>query len=205
MDTSRNEPQQAGSKAGMRSLLTTSRDAVSAELRSERSEAACRHAAGLLEQRAADSMLVYVPFRSELDTWPLIRWAWDSGVSVVAPRSRKEDRFLELYRITGPEDLQKGAYGIMEPDPETAEPYDDVPDIIWVPGLAFDRRGGRLGYGGGYYDRLQERLAAGKQDGPKPLWIGLGYELQILVQVPADSHDLRLDGLVTESGIFMFA
>lgn len=203
MDTSRNEPQHPGSKAGMRSLLKTARDAIPVELRSELSEAACRHAAGLMEQRAAGSMLVYVPFRSELDTWPLIRWAWNSGVSVAVPRSCKEDRFLELYMVTDPDDLQKGAYGIMEPDPERVEPCDEVPDVIWVPGLAFDRRGGRLGYGGGYYDRLQERFAAGRQTEPKPLWIGLGYELQIMEQVPADRHDLRLDGLVTESGIIM--
>ena len=205
MDTSRNEPQHAGSKAGLRSLLKTTRDAAPAKLRSELSEAACLHAAGLLETAAAASMLVYIPFRSELDTWPLIRSAWENGVSVVAPRSRKEDRFMELYRIDGPSDLQKGTYGIMEPDPAKAQPFDAVPEVIWVPGLAFDKSGGRLGYGGGYYDRLQERFTAGKRDAPEPLWIGLGYGFQIMEQVPADRHDLRLDGLVTESGIIMFA
>ncbi|WP_160308964.1 5-formyltetrahydrofolate cyclo-ligase [Paenibacillus sp. DMB20] len=71
--------------------------------------------------------------------------------------------------------------------------------------MAFDRKGGRLGYGGGYYDRLRERLNLQESArGKRSLWIGLAYEIQLMDKVPTESHDLRLDGLITENGCIKF-
>ncbi|MNI15577.1 5-formyltetrahydrofolate cyclo-ligase family protein [compost metagenome] len=78
-----------------------------------------------------------------------------------------------------------------------------VPDVVFVPGLAFDRQGGRLGYGKGYYDRLQ---ASWKQDSgfalKPPVWIGLAFSQQLVPEVPMDGHDAYMDMLITEEGIF---
>ena len=85
----------------------------------------------------------------------------------------------------GLDELVPGAYGILEPDPNKAKRCDAsfIPDVVIVPGLAFDLQGGRLGYGGGYYDRFNERLhqLAAYEDKQVPLWIGAGYESQLLL------------------------
>lgn len=207
MNTFWNERQNHVSKTELRSVKAASRDSIPEKQRNKLSAEVCDHAADLLKKASAGSMLVYVPFRSELDTWPLIRWAWNNGVTVVVPRSLKHDRSMELYNLRSAEELERGSYGIMEPHPMKAELWDEaaVPDVIWVPGLAFDRKGGRLGYGGGYYDRLRERLNLQESArGKRSLWIGLSYEIQLMDIVPMESHDLRLDGLITENGCIKF-
>ena len=193
----------SASKAELRAHKASLRDTLPGSLREELSSKVCHHAAELLRSGGMSSMLVYVPFRSELDTRPLIAWAWENGIDVIVPRSLRENGMMELYGIRSWGELVKGAYGIPEPDPLRAEKCreDVVPDIVWVPGLAFDLSGGRLGYGGGYYDRLRDRLqleTAGENR--KPLWVGLGFEVQVSDQVPMECHDLRLDGLITENG-----
>lgn len=193
----------SGSKKELRALQASLRDSISAHDREQWSERACRHASDLLVSCQARSMLVYVPFRSELDTRPLIAWAWEHGIDVMVPRSLRENRMMELYLLRSWDELIQGAYGIPEPDPERAEkcPVDAALDVIWVPGLAFDLKGGRLGYGGGYFDRLRDRVLSGAATGIKPpLWIGLCYETQVIDFVPMECHDLRLNGLITESG-----
>lgn len=193
----------SASKAELRARKASLRDTLPGSLREELSSKVCRHGAELLRSGGMSSMLVYVPFRSELDTRPLITWAWENGIDVMVPRSLRENGMMELYSIRGWNELIKGAYGIPEPDPLRAAKCreDVVPDIIWVPGLAFDLSGGRLGYGGGYYDRLRDRLRLEAAGGNrKPLWIGLGFEVQVSDQVPMECHDLRLDGLITENG-----
>ncbi|WP_054956564.1 5-formyltetrahydrofolate cyclo-ligase [Paenibacillus dakarensis] len=192
------------SKSELRAHQVSLRDSIADPIRAEHSAKACRHAADLMVSTRAESMLAYVPFRSELDTWPLIRWGWRNGMDVLVPKSLKDNRVMELYYLQSPDELVKGTYGILEPDPVRAKkcPEDVVPGMIWVPGLAFDTMGGRLGYGGGYYDRLRDRmLHAGKvQEWKAPLWIGLGYGVQLIDHVPMECHDLRLDGLITENG-----
>ena len=193
----------SGSKSELRALKVSLRDSISDNDREERSGRVCRHATDLLISSHAGSMLVYVPFRSELDTRPLIVWAWENGIEVMVPRSLRGSGMMELYLLHSWDELIQGAYGIPEPDPKRAEKCrnDVVPDVIWVPGLAFDRHGGRLGYGGGYYDRLRDRMLPAAAGGKKtPLWIGLGYEVQLTDLVPMECHDLRLDGLITENG-----
>lgn len=194
----------SGSKTELRGQQISLRDSITSSLREEISGQVCRHAAEFLMLNRVESMMVYVPFRSELDTWPLIIWAWENGVGVIVPRSIKENRVMELYNLHRPDELIKGAYGIFEPDPSHASkcPESVVPEVIWVPGLAFDLMGGRLGYGGGYYDRLRDRMLQTKTNEERkiPSWIGLGYEAQLINRVPMECHDLRLDGLITENG-----
>lgn len=152
-------------------------------------------------------MMIYVPFRSELDSRPLIEWAWDAGIEVLVPRTIPSSRSMELYLLQHWGQLAPGAYGIPEPNPAAAVRRGDAaPDIVWVPGLAFDKKGGRLGYGGGYYDRLHDKLNRPLQmsDSGMPskrtMWMGLAYDFQVIDEVPMDRHDAVLDGLVTNQG-----
>lgn len=173
------------------------------------SDAVCQHAVeGLIrrQERGAPvrSVMAYVPFRSELDTTLLIEWCWRRGLTVIVPRCTRSDRSMELYAIKAWDELMPGAYGIREPDPSAAERCKPgfVPDIVFVPGIAFDRHGGRLGYGGGYYDRFRDRLSmlTRASGSAMPAWIGLGFETQLLAAVPMDVHDAFVDGIITEQG-----
>lgn len=194
-------------KRELRAAAIAQRDQLPEQLRSSWSAAACQAVIDWLEQRqgSAGSLVVYVPFRSELDTKPLIEWGWRSDRTVIVPRCVRSDRSMELYIIKDWGELIPGAYGILEPDPNKSQRCDAsfIPDIVIVPGLAFDSQGGRLGYGGGYYDRLHERLnkLAAEQVKRAPLWVGVGYESQLIPEVLMDQHDARLEALVTEQGL----
>ncbi|MFB9330654.1 5-formyltetrahydrofolate cyclo-ligase [Paenibacillus aurantiacus] len=195
-------------KKAERERLAGLRSGITAEQRAAWSEAACVHAVRLLEKRGVDTLMAYVAFRSELDTLRLLEWGFKNGKTVIVPRCNPEDRSMELYAITGLDALIPGAYGIMEPNPAAAERIElrqVLPQAVFVPGLAFDGAGGRLGYGGGYYDRFRARVeqAAGLLDEPVPPWIGLGFGMQLVESVPMEAHDARMDAIVTERGILI--
>ncbi|MCK9906995.1 5-formyltetrahydrofolate cyclo-ligase, partial [Frankia sp. Cpl3] len=91
---------------------------------------------------------------------------------------------------TGEENLRQGVWGIFEPDPDVSQRAErEKLEAIVVPGVAFARDGGRLGYGGGYYDRFLATLER------KPLLIGFAFSCQVIDQVPLEKHDYPLDYL----------
>lgn len=156
-------------KQSARRLAVQKRDGLPEASRMAWSDTVCQRAVEWLRRRIGQgapirSVMAYVPFRSELDTTLLIEWCWRMGLTVVVPRCVRGDRSMELYAIHAWDELSPGAYGIREPDPVTAQrcKADFIPDVVFVPGLAFDPAGGRLGYGGGYYDRFHERLGLGR-------------------------------------------
>jgi len=143
-------------------------------------------------------LLTYMPMGSEPDITPVTEWCWSQRVRVAVPRAIPATKRLALHEITGYEQLVAGAWGIREP-------LSDMPEVtdlsriaaILVPGMAFDRNYGRLGYGGGYYDRLLASFDASGVDRP-PL-IAAAFDLQIVEKVPMQAHDVRLDRIVTET------
>ncbi|WP_234489773.1 MULTISPECIES: 5-formyltetrahydrofolate cyclo-ligase [Paenibacillus] len=191
-------------KARLRFAMRQVRDGLPEEERRRASDQACRHASAWMEAAGCRSVMVYVPFRSELDTRPLIERAWLRGVDVYVPRCHPGDRSMTIHRLRRWDELQAGAYGILEPDPERVQAEQDgmLPDAVLVPGLAFDHGGGRLGYGAGYYDRLYERWSAAAGDGTMPVWAGIGFAPQVVDRVPMDENDARLQVLITDQGIY---
>lgn len=129
----------------------------------------------------------YVSFRREVDTYEIMRRALADGKMVAAPRvSGKE---MDFHEISCLEELKKGAYGIPEPaGGKLVCPAKG--DLILLPGAAFDRRGRRIGYGGGYYDRYLEKY-------PEGCRIGLAYSFQVLTHLPAEEYDLPADEVLT--------
>ncbi|MFO7274316.1 MAG: 5-formyltetrahydrofolate cyclo-ligase [Bacillota bacterium] len=166
-----------------------------------------RARAGLLAQRAvlaapewarAHTVLLYMPVRGEVDTAALAEAGRLAGKRLLLPRVEQGDRLLRLHLWDGTAaQLVPGAYGIPEPRPDLPQVAPAVVDLVIVPGVAFDRRGYRLGYGGGYYDRLLPELAHAVR-------IGLGYGFQLVDLLPAEPHDVRLDALATEHGLYRF-
>ncbi|MHA6480586.1 5-formyltetrahydrofolate cyclo-ligase [Paenibacillus sp. strain BS8-2] len=194
----------AQNKSELRAHYTERRNAIDAENRLAWSREASRYVAELAESQQMKSIMAYVAFRSELDLGELIRSCWQCGIDIIVPRCTFADRGMTLHQINSFDQLRSGAYGIMEPDPSLAPQLEDtwVPELILVPGLAFDKKGGRMGYGGGYYDRYWERLESlGNNENKRPIWLGVSFESQIQEYVPCEAHDLVLDGVVTERGV----
>lgn len=192
-------------KAAFRVQMTSMRDAIAEVLRREQSAAACERLKKWTEENEFRSVMAYASFRSELCLDNFIEWCWMNGIEVILPRCMPTDRAMTLYRLESWNQLTIGAYGIREPDTVKADALsaDYLPDAVIVPGLAFDRVGGRLGYGAGYYDRFAERnghLTENRKQ--KLLWIGAGFEAQLVERVPLEVHDLRLDGVVTELAFY---
>ena len=148
------------------------------------------------EIAAARTLLLYAHLPAEVSTDAIALEAMTRGVHVVFPRVLSETRALDLHTVAEPESLRIGAYGIREPDPERCArvPVEAV-DAVLVPGLAWDRRGGRLGRGAGYYDRL---FAA---PGWRGFRCGVFYCVQEAPHVPTDPWDVPLDAVVTEGGV----
>lgn len=199
----------AEEKKTARLLAAKRRDSFPEQQRLAWSDTACQQVVDWLQQREGPmigSIMIYIPFRSELDTTLLIEWCWRTGIKVIVPRCVMETHAMELYQLQAWDELVPGAYGIKEPNPLTVQRWnlaEQLPDIVFVPGLAFDAKGGRLGYGGGYYDRFHDVLqqASAEQGRRFPLWIGLGYEAQWVDQVPMDEHDAAVDAVITEQGV----
>jgi 5-formyltetrahydrofolate cyclo-ligase len=124
----------------------------------------------------------------------LLLVALERGKTVVLPRVNATARTLELCRLTEPaRDVLPGYRGIPEPQSHCALIAADAIDWVLVPGVAFDASGHRLGYGGGYYDRLLPQL---RRDAAR---IAGGFEIQLVDRVPAAPHDLPVQALATES------
>lgn len=156
------------------------------------SEEIFRSVAALEVFRHAEKVLAYASFGSEPTTDPFLQTVLDAGKTLILPRV--EARELGLYAVTDARrDLAPGTWGIREPRPEAcprAEPYSV--DFVLVPGVAFDPPGRRLGYGGGFYDRL-----IGDMD-RRPALVAGAFGVQVVERVPSEGHDLRVDLVVTE-------
>lgn len=143
---------------------------------------------------ALRTVLVYLPFQNEADTWGLVHELWARGARTLAPCCRPNcPGEMDLYSFQSVQDLRPGAYAIPEPDPRRCALIDPREcEAVLVPGAAFDRRGYRLGFGGGYYDRLLSRV------GPETRTIGLAYDFQIVEALPREPHDKPVQVICTD-------
>ena len=159
----------------------------------------CEKFAALDEYAAARTVMFYVDVRSEVRTRPLLLSALEHGKRVVVPYCI--DEVLELFLLEGMKELDVGTLGISEPKTELRSRADrkvDVLqlDLIMVPGVAFDRRGGRVGHGKAYYDKL---LARARRDTPL---VALAFECQLFPHVPTEPHDVFMDKVITEKAVY---
>lgn len=145
----------------------------------------------------ANTIMAYIDFRNEVNTEKLIKKAIEDGKKIVIPISIVETRQLVLSELIDYDnELESGAYGILEPKKEFIRETDPKSvDLVLIPGVAFDRRGFRIGYGAGYYDRFLERVR------PDVSKIALAFDLQMVPFAYEDSHDVPVDMVITESEI----
>jgi len=180
-------------KRSLRERVIAARDAVTPAQRAEASAAIAARIAVLPSFDRASVVLLTLPFRSEWDATLLARRALASGKRVAVPRVDPAARMLRVLLIDDLQrDVEAGYRGI--PEPRAGRPAIAMQEIDWVlvPGVAFDAAGRRLGYGGGYYDRLLPLLR------PKAPRIAGAFDLQFVDAVPAAPHDIAVDCIVTE-------
>ena len=181
----------------LRKRILGVRDRLNAVARKEKSHAILHNFWKLPGRGEWSTLFIYVHFRSEVETLALIRKCLEHGMRVAVPLVDASARRMIPLLINDPKkDLAPGYYNIPEPDPQKslqAEPAEI--DAAIIPGSVFDIHGGRLGYGGGYYDRFLVN------DAPQAKRIGLAFELQLVEKVPLEPHDQPLDILITEKRI----
>ena len=185
-------------KKALRHVTRGVRDALESSWQQLASGKICRK----LEAEVPENILwilSYFPFGSEVNVRAFNSAMSERGVNLLLPKVNKATGKLDLYKVTSLEkDLKLGVWGIQEPDPNRCEMVDvSVVEWVTVPGLAFNRQGDRLGYGGGYYDKLLAIM-------PKAIRVGVAFSTQISSDIPLEHHDLRVDMLITEKETIAF-
>jgi 5-formyltetrahydrofolate cyclo-ligase len=139
-------------------------------------------------------VLGYMAFDHEVLTDGLMQQAMASGKQIVLPMVQVDREGMTLYAIEDLEhDVVSGYRGILEPRPRhTRAVVPEALELVLLPGVAFDLRGGRLGFGAGFYDRLLSRLPRGIPT------VGLAFDFQVIPRLPSQPHDIMLDAIVTE-------
>jgi 5-formyltetrahydrofolate cyclo-ligase len=186
-------------KSELRKALIAARDAMSAESHDRASQLIVKKIAADPACRAANKVMAYRSFGSELDTLPFLEATLAAGKMLVLPRVDQASKSLKLYRVTDlTADLHVGKWGILEPraDEERRVELDSV-DFVLVPGVGFDAQCHRLGYGAGFYDRL---FGEAQRAGIKlPRRVAGAFDSQIVASVPVSETDLPVDGVMTET------
>ncbi|MFQ5769842.1 MAG: 5-formyltetrahydrofolate cyclo-ligase [bacterium] len=151
----------------------------------------------LPEFQTAQTIHCYLAWRNEVNTHELIKEMLHQGRRVVVPVVDLTSRTLIHSQLTKFEHLKAGTFGILEPPKEQIIPVKiNELDLIVVPGVAFDRQGNRIGFGGGYYDEFLKKTSVTK--------IGLAFNFQIFDTIPTRNQDERVDLLINEKGVHRF-
>lgn len=178
-------------KRSLRSQMLSRRTALTAEAWAVSSRAAQSRLLELDEFRRAQCVALYAPTRHETDTTLVMTTAFALGKRVLYPAVCGQQ--MVFRRVERIDELQAGAFGILEPCPTGIDHQADEPDLIVVPGVAFDRCGHRIGYGKGFYDRFLQH------PGRTAHLIGFCHDFQLIDStIPADDHDIRMEIIVTD-------
>ena len=145
--------------------------------------------------KKAEVIHIFISTPEEPDTKAIIKHCWSSGKKVAVPLVLPNTFDLIHSEIKSFDNLIFGIYGIQEPSPESrVKMTPDMFDLVIVPGVAFDKKGGRLGQGKGYYDRFLEVTRAFR--------LALAFDCQLIETVPTELHDVPMNAILSESGIF---
>ena len=183
-------------KDEIRKTYLEKRRAIDHDEKVSRDSKICVCAMSLASYRYAEYILLYAPTDDEVDILPVAEDALKKGKRVAFPRCNTENHTMNYHIINSLDDLKPDSYGIREPD-ESLPIYDRKADgskaICFVPGLVYDKRGYRLGYGKGFYDRYLSEFSGNI--------IGVVYSDFILDEVPRGRFDVNIKILLTEKGV----
>ncbi|REB10021.1 5-formyltetrahydrofolate cyclo-ligase [Sporosarcina sp. BI001-red] len=143
------------------------------------------------EFKEAKTVAITMSRPTEVETRRIIETCWIAGKNVVVPKCNTKDKTMDFRRITSFKQLETVYLDIQEPDPLLTPSVEEAEiDLVIVPGVVFTIEGYRIGYGGGYYDRYLESFSGAT--------LSIAFELQLVDQVPRESHDLPVGKIITE-------
>ncbi len=174
-------------KKQIRKKMLEIRNNIGFEIKKQKDERITNSFIELLKKRKAKSVLLYASFGSEVDTWRIFDYCIANSIKTAFPKVK--DRDLELCWVDRPECLDRGYKSILEPKEGKIANLQEI-DLIAVPGIDFDKKCFRIGYGGGFYDRLLS-FSHG-------LAVGLAYEEQIIDEIPIEPFDKKVDLIITD-------
>ncbi len=180
-------------KPDYRKKYLSRRDNIPPESRIRKSEEIVKHLLTYPDFDRARNVHLFVSYKSEVDTREIIEFAWRSEKTVIMPRVVRNSGSLTNHVTRSWDDLEPGFMGIPEPKADLPQVPAEEFDLVLVPGCAFDRFGGRMGYGGGYYDRFLSVTDARR--------VALSFSEQMVEAVPYCNYDLPVHVVVTEDGI----
>ena len=180
-------------KSNIREHLKAVRMALSPMERRVKSDAILDFLVPMLEH--SQTVMVYASKEPEVDTFPLIRHLLGKEKRVVVPIIQREDRSLRLSYITTPDVLRPSTFNVPEPIGHEISADPGCIDVAIIPLIGFDRKGNRVGYGAGYYDRFLE-------SNHQMIKIGVAFACQEIDAVPQETLDIRMDYIVTENGVY---
>ena len=173
-------------KRELRDKMLTQRDNMDGAVKEIFDREICDKLWSLILKERPGSVHVFIPFRSEIDISPLFPLLWEKGIPTITSIIMDHGQ-LRHVRFFSLDEIIRGRFGV--PYPSDGIPFEESPDLIVVPGLAFDSHGKRIGYGGGYYDRFLSGF-------PEAHKIGVCYPFQLLDLLHEESHDVRVDQVV---------
>ena len=182
-------------KKDIRKNILTIRESLSEEEVKEKSRLICSQLLNMHCFEQSKWIYGYMPIRNEVDIRPFLQHHLEEGKNIALPRVNGDT--MEFYQIASFEDLEEGSFHVLEP--KEGCPKAESNGFILVPGVVFDRKGGRIGYGKGFYDKF---FASHNQTFEK---IGIAYTIQIIDTIPTTSLDVPLHGLVCEEDLWMFS
>ncbi|KEH97840.1 5-formyltetrahydrofolate cyclo-ligase [Clostridium massiliodielmoense] len=142
--------------------------------------------------KKSNVIFLYVSFQGEVDTHKLIKHSLNIGKVICVPKVISKKEGMEAIKINSFNELKNGKYDILEPKDICNKIYINDIELILMPGVAFDENGGRIGYGGGFYDRFLNKI-----DSRIPK-IALAYDFQVFENIPCEEHDIKVDGIITD-------
>ncbi len=171
------------------------RDALSAKEAASKSLSIAKKALSLKEVLEAENVGSYISFRNEVSTLGLISGLVAAGKKVFVPYM--DYGKIEFTRFVSAQELAPSYYGVQEPATKIPADLSTI-GVFFVPGLAFDKNGNRIGWGKGFYDKF---FSAHRLKGAR---IGLAFDFQVVEKIPATEHDEKMDAVVTEKKVYRF-
>lgn len=179
-------------KDNIRSLIKEKRNALTEEEKRVKDEKIFTKIINSDYYKNSNVIFVYVSFKGEVDTHKLIKYSLNIGKTICVPKVISKKEGMEAIIINSFDELNPGKYNILEPKDSCKKIDTNRIELILMPGVAFDKNGGRIGYGGGFYDRFLNKI-----DSKIPK-IALAYDFQILKSIPCEEHDIKVDGIITD-------
>ncbi len=191
-------------KNEIRKEILNIRNNLSSELAEQKSRIIIDKIKDTEEYKNSKSIMVYMDFKNEVNTKAFINEALSEGKKIIIPYTDVEKVLIIPVEINSLDDLVLCKFGYLEPKKEALNnPYDiEKIELIIVPGVAFDKRKNRIGFGKGYYDKFLRNRNALTKEITLAKAFALAYEFQVFEEIPAEEHDIKMDKIFTEENVY---